>query len=239
MPTPTRAAPHAILGVLTLLSVAAIFVSANSAPPVAQKQLQLAAASTAAAESFVLVDTSTAAPAGTVNSPAARTETATLVYQAPDRARETIVGSNGQSVTLLAIGPRRYVQSAPGHWLGYTAPTGVSYGAEAAQALHIPAQSVADGAVDVVAHGDRFTFGLAPATEADKLLVALLGYQAGQLTPGTLSLQATVSGEFLTGLEATAEQNGRRLDAKVTFSHVGAAPALVPPPAAEITPAGG
>lgn len=239
MQSPTRAAPHVIMGVFTLLSVAAIFVSANSAPPVAQKQLQLAAADTAAATSFVLVDTSTAAPAGSASSSAARTETATLVLQAPDRVLETITGANGQKLIRLAFGTRHYVQNAPGHWLGQSAPSDVNYGEEAARELRVPAQAIAQGATDVVAHGNTFTFAMSPDSVANELLGALLGFQAAQLTPGTLSLRATVDGEYLTSIEATAQQSGRQLDAKVSFSQIGSAPALVAPPAADVTPVPG
>lgn len=222
MPTQSRVAPHLILGIFTVLNVLAIFVSANSAPQGAQEQLRLAAADTAAASSFVTTYTYsvTQATSGT------RRLVVHFIFQAPDRVEEIGVNGSGKQELLLSIGGYRYLKQGATGWQEFAPAAGAaSYGLLAAQSLARPLKAVAS-ATSVVKHSG--TYSLTPADEASFVL-AVLGYQPAQLTPGSLTVEAQVTGEFLTSIETRASMGTEQLDAVLGFSSIDHGPALVAP----------
>ena len=231
MPIESRAAPHLTLGILTVLSIGAIVLSLDTAPPNAQLQLQQAAKNTVAAESFVLRDTITVVPTTGATASQARTETAEVVYRAPDQVRET-VSFNGRTLTVLAIGATRYERSGTGKWLPLgTQPGSVPAGRQAAAGVLGPLEVVTT-ATGVVRHGDLFTFE--PATgELSAILSELLGSQGAQLPPGSATFAAAVSGEYLSRVDVTASVTGGRVLVHLSIGSYGQAPVLTPPPAAE------
>ncbi|MHB8328912.1 MAG: hypothetical protein ACYDD6_04695 [Acidimicrobiales bacterium] len=233
MQTPGRAMPHVALGVLTLLALVAIIVSLDTAPPNAQEQLNLAADNTVAASSFALNDTNTVTPVGgaTSSTNAKQGNVVDIVYQAPDRVSETLVGAAGQTVTLLVIGNARYERSGTSKWVSYAGTPGSgSPGLQAAADVLFPLRSLA-GATDVVRHGNTFTF--IPG-QLDQVLVSLLGSQPAQLAPRTMTFRATVEGEFVTFEQVEAVRNGHRLTVRLKLSQVTGAPALEAPPRSQI-----
>ncbi|HUY63010.1 MAG TPA: hypothetical protein VMV14_00670 [Acidimicrobiales bacterium] len=234
MQTQSRVAPHLLLGMLSVLALAAIVVSANTAPPNAREQLRIAAADTAAASSFVLTDTNLITPLpGASTSGAPKSNVITILYQAPDRIEERLTGSNGQVVTLLVIGSSRYERSGNGKWITSTAPStaGPSAGQQAAQDVLFPLQSV-EAATEVVRHGVVFTF--LPG-QMELVLVRLLGAQPGQLSPGTVSFLAGTTGEFLSFDQVSAVRTGERLTVRLDIAEVGQAPTLAAPAPSQLS----
>ncbi|HZU79205.1 MAG TPA: hypothetical protein VE991_04765 [Acidimicrobiales bacterium] len=227
MQTPTRPGPHLTLALLTVLAIGAILWSLTTAPVNAEQQLRAAAGNTKGAASFV----STFTYALETTSGSQRSETVRYVYQAPDRVEEIGVNSSGQRVTLLVIGPERFVQQGNGRWVKLRAPLGASYGAEAANGLQVPIDQVST-ATNVTRKGDVFRF--TPGDEA-KFLLTILGVQPAQLTPGSVEFVAQVQNEFVTTLEVTAATSTERVGAKLVYSQIDHAPALQAPPPSQVT----
>ena len=227
----SRAVPHLVLGLLTLLAVLAIFLSLDTAPPNAEQQLKVAAGNTAGAASFVLTDTITVLPTGTAAAGGPRTETAVITYQAPDRVRE-VVSANGRTITVLAIGPDRYERSGTAKWVSLGAsPGSVPAGQQAAEGVLGPIRAVGTP-TGVVAHGEQFTF----VPEQESLLLAdLLGSASGRLSPTQATFTATVSGEFLTLLRLDAVAPGGRIAVRLALSQFDRV-APIEPPAGVATP---
>lgn len=235
MQTENRAAPHVMLGVLTLLSLAAIVYSLDTAPANAPLQLRTAATNTANASNFVLVDTESAGPASSTT--ATNEERAVIVYNTPDKVEET-VNAGGRSGTVLVVGNTRYERSGSGKWFNLGPPasgttTATSAGHAAASEILYPFKSLA-GATNVSVHStatisDLYSF--VPGQEA-LLLLRLLGTSA---PPGTRSYLATVNGEFV-GVEEIALSNaGERIVIDLAVKQVDHAPVLEAPPPSQIT----
>ncbi|HLX87222.1 MAG TPA: hypothetical protein VKR22_02000 [Acidimicrobiales bacterium] len=228
--SPDRSGPHLVLGILTALSLGAIVLSVDFAPADAPQQLQVAAANTLAAGSFVLHESFSLRPtSATAPGSPARRETVEVVYQSPDKVEEKISLDN-KSGTLLILGTARYARSQSGPWLAlgpqdHTVPTGTVAAAEVVQPIRalLPASRVA-------AHGERYSFD--PVNRA-LLLDELLGAAANNSpTPPVTTFEATVAGEFLTGFTMTAGVLGQDVVVSFRFGSFDHAPALVAPPVA-------
>lgn len=237
MQTQNRAAPHFLLGLLTVLSVGAILFSLEKAPPNAQTQLREAAANTVSAASFVLTDVETVSASGAPAGRAPQQVQAVLVYQSPDRVRETVTGG-GQNQTALVLGAARYRRLASGKWLslGSAGSGASSAGALAAADILFPFQAMA-GATEVT-KGPAGTFGFTPSQER-LLLLRLVGSQLAG-TSQAATWQATVSGENVSAIRLTLFGAGQEVTVELAVSGVDRAPVLEAPPADEVTtnPAG-
>jgi hypothetical protein len=223
-----RAAPHVLLGVLTLLSLGAIVLSLDTSPPNAQEQLRTAAANTAGATSFVLTDTESAGPPPSAHSSAGLSqERAVIVYQAPDRVEE-IASAAGRVESALVVGTQRFEGAGAGKWYRLPPSTGSpSAGQEAASEVLFPLQSLSSATAAVLHEGGfRFVAG-----QPELLLTRLLG----EVPPGSTSFVATVSGEFVRSEQVTVTSSAERITVDLELSEVGRAPALEVPPASQIT----
>jgi hypothetical protein len=227
MQSTSRAGPHLLLGVFTVLALGAVLLSLETAPPNAQEQLQQAAKATIAAGSFVLDDTFTVVPSSPAAASEARTETADVIFHAPDQVRETY-RALGRTQTALVLGPSRWVRRDSGHWvfLGSEAAN-VPTGLQAAAGILGPFQ-VVTGAVEVVRHGDSYSFRPASG-QLSALLAELLGPKGAQLSPRSVSFAATVSGEFLHSFDLTAVVSGARVLVHLALGSFDRAPVLMPP----------
>lgn len=229
MQTENRAAPHLQLGLLTLLALGAIVLSLDTAPPNAQEQLRTAAANTAGAASFALVDSETVGqtPSSTSHTGASKEE-AVIVYQAPDRVEETVSAAGGVE-SVLAVGSRRFERVGAGKW--YPIPSNPeaspSYGQVAAQEVLFPLQSLST-AKDVAERGSTFRF--VPG-QPQLLLTRLLG----TVPAGAVSYTASVHGEFLGSEQITVSGPDQRISVRLDLGLVNRAPALEAPPASDIT----
>lgn len=223
-----RAAPHVLLGVLSLLSLAAIALSLDTAPPNAQVQLRTAAADTTAATSFVLVDTETAGPPSSSTSTGqVREEKAVIVYRAPDRVEET-VSAEGRVESALVVGSQRFELVAGGKWYRIPGAGGSpSFGRVAADDVLFPLQSLS-AARGVVVHDGLYRF--VPGQVA-LLLTRLLG----SVPSGVASYAATVTGEFVASEQVVVTSPLERLSVQLVLDQVNRAPALGLPPASEVT----
>jgi hypothetical protein len=222
MQTQNRAAPHFLLALLTLLSVGAILFSLTQAPPVARTQLRTAASNTAGLSSFRLAFTETLAPLRAPVSSAPRRSEAIVIYQAPDRVQDTVVG---QSITGLVIGPRHYRRAGKGAWQ-YLGQSVSASGAQVAQELVLPLQLVA-GATGVTRKGSG-TFSFTPSNQ-QLLLATLFGGQVSSLAPTGATYRATVHGEYLSVLQIAVVGTTARATVELAFSDLDHAPALEAP----------
>ncbi|HAM01091.1 MAG TPA: hypothetical protein DCQ30_02515 [Acidimicrobiaceae bacterium] len=230
-----RAAPHMMLGVLTLLSLGAIVYSLDTAPPNAQLQLRTAANNTKNAASFVLVDVESAG--STSSSSATNQERAVIVYNAPDRVEETVT-AGGRSGTVLVVGNRRYERSGSGKWFDLGPPAsgttkGTSAGQIAVSEILYPLTSLA-GATNVSVHSTAHVssvYTFVPGQEA-LLLLRLLGTS---VPPGTRSYLATIHGEFVGVEEVDLSNAGERITIALGVTQVDHAPVLHVPLPSQIT----
>lgn len=228
MQTPSRAAPHLTLGMLTVLALAAIVLSLDTAPPNAEQQLRLSAKNTVAAQSFVLHDTITVVPTSGASASQAGTETADVVYRAPDQVRER-VSFNGRTLTVLALGSARYEQSGSGSWVALgNQPGSLPAGSQAAAGVLGPFEALST-ATQVVHRGDVYRFE--PATgQLSALLGELLGSQGAQLPAGAATFVVTLSGEYVHTFDVAATVPGGRVLVHLALGSYDHAPALEPPP---------
>lgn len=224
MQTQNRAAPHFLLALLTVLSVGAILFSLTQAPPVARSQLRAAAANTAGLSSFRLAYTETLAPLSAPASGPPRRSEAVVIYQAPDRVQDTVLG---QSITGLVIGPRHYRRVGSGAWQ-YLGQSVSASGAQVAEELVLPLQIVA-GATGVTGRGSG-TYSFTPANE-QLLLATLFGGQLSSLAPSGATYLATVRGEYLSTLHIAVVGATARATVDLAFSDLDRAPALEAPAA--------
>lgn len=235
MQTENRAAPHLMLGVLTLLSLGAIVYSLDSAPANAPLQLHTAATNTTNASSFVLVDTESAGPAS--SSAATNEERAVIVYNAPDRVEET-VNAGGRSGTVLVVGNTRYERSGNGKWFNLGPPasgttSATSAGHLAANEILYPFKSLA-GATNVTVHSTATisnVYKFVPGQEA-LLLLRLLGTS---VPPGTRTYLATTNGEFVSVEEIALSNAGERIVIDLAVKQVDHAPVIEAPPPSQVT----
>ncbi|MHB8440027.1 MAG: hypothetical protein ACYDD4_12830, partial [Acidimicrobiales bacterium] len=202
MQTPNRAAPHLVLATFLVFNVAGIFLSANSAPPVAREALQLAAANTQAASSFVATLTESDVVSSAAGIPAKpTTKTLTFDVQQPDRVRESGVNAQGQPVTGLAIGDRLFARKGDGPWQSFGGGAGSQdFGAQAVASLTGVLQRLR-GAQTVSAKGGVYTF--VPSNEA-AFIYALLNTQQTDLQSDSIFITASISGEFVSSLGVSA-----------------------------------
>ena len=231
MQTENRAAPHFLLGALTMLSVGAILFSLSNSPPNAQSQLQTAAANTAGAASFVLTDVESVTPTAASGGAAQRVQ-AVLVYQSPDRVQETVSGS-GRSQVALVIGGARYERLASGKWfsLGNSGAGASSAGARAVGDILFPFEEAA-AATDVT-KGPGGTFAFTPPQE--KLLLLRLVGSTLASSSQKATWQATVSGEYLSDIRVSLFGAAEPVTVELALTGVNRGPVLEPPPPSEVT----
>jgi hypothetical protein len=230
MQTANRASPHVALGVLTLLSLGALVLSLDTAPPNAQSQLRGAASNLTGASSFVLTDTVTSGPP--TSSPLGTSTTrqqAVFVYQAPDRVEET-VRAGTQTGSVLWVGTHSYERIGNSKWFPLPGASSrkSTTGQLAATQLLFPLQSIA-GATAVSKHGSIYAF--TPGQEA-LLMSRLFG---SQLPTGSMSFEATIGGEFLNLAQISVVGVTERRTVDLAVSQVNHAPALNPPPRSQIS----
>lgn len=233
MQTANRAAPHFLLGSLTLLSVGAIVLSLATSPPNAQEQLRTAAANTASASSFVLTDVETAGPANARGSAAASSrQQAVIVYQAPDRVEETVV-AGARSASVLVVGNNRYERSANGKWydLGPSA-SGVTGGSSAGQVaagdILFPLQSLSKSTAVSRADG---VYRYVPG-QPELLLDRLIGTT---VSASSTSFATGIANEFVRFEQVVIRVNGEQVTVTLTLSRVQRAPTLAAPTRSQLT----
>jgi hypothetical protein len=230
MQTANRATPHLVLGIFTLLSLGALVLSLDTAPPVAQTSLRSASANVTGASSFVLTDVVTQGPPGSSPTGSATTkQEALFVYQAPDRVQET-VQAGGQTGTVLWLGQRAYERIGNSKWFPLRAASSrtSSTGQLAAAQLLFPLQSIAH-ATSVTKHGAIYVF--TPSQE-QLLLTRLFG---SQLPSGSLSFEATVGNEYLDVAQISIVGVTERRTVDLALSRIDHAPALEAPPPSQIS----
>jgi hypothetical protein len=226
---------HVLLSVFALLVVGAIALSLSSAPPVDSQQLSLAAKATMTASGFVLVDTNSVTVVGAVPGAAgarqrSRTVVIRVLYQAPDRVRESEVSPTGGTVSVIVIGSERF-RSNGAQWTALPPQSGL--GAQAARTITSPLQ-VAASATTVTRHGTGYQF---VPRKLDQFLLTILGVRQSQLTAPRLT--AVVHGDYLTDEKITAVVGQQRLGVDLAFSAIGLAPPVQAPPAASLVPSAG
>ncbi|HUY22521.1 MAG TPA: hypothetical protein VMV22_09270 [Acidimicrobiales bacterium] len=226
--TKQRALPLALVGLLGLLAVGAIALSLATAPPVDQQNLRIAAKATMAASGFVLTDTNSVTPLSGRIGAASPRQVVHVLYQAPDRVRESGTGPTGTPVTVIVIGPVAY-RSTGSTWSA--SPPSATFGAQAIATVLSP-WAAAAGATTAIKHGDTFDF--VPA-ELDSYITSVLGMPPSQLS--SLRLTATVHGDFVTDEKITAVYRGQRLTVDLALSQIGSAPPVVAPRASASVPA--
>jgi hypothetical protein len=215
--------------VLVALSVAAIVVSLANSPPELVTQLRLAAATTAAAPSFVLTDTGTVSsalpgvPAATERR-LANTIVVRIVYQAPDRVEDRRTAADG-TLTNVVIGSTSFRRSGA-RW--YQFPPRPSLGLSAARVVLYPLR-VAAGATVVARRGGVDTF--LPAN-LDQVTMTLLGSHVAQLS--SVSVSAVVDGDHVARESVTAVRGSERLSLDLAYTSIGTAPPVVAPPASAV-----
>jgi hypothetical protein len=230
MQTANRASPHVMLGAFTLLSLGAIVLSLDTAPPNAQTQLRAAAANVTGASSFVLTDTVTSGPPASSPTGSSTTrQQAQFIYQAPDRVEET-VRAGVQTGSVLWVGHHAYERIGNSKWFPLPAASSrtSTTGQLAATQLLFPLQSVAT-ATGVTKHGSIYAF--TPGQE-QLLLSRLFG---SQLPTGTMSFEATFGGEFLELVQISIVGVTERRTVDLALSQLNHAPALRPPPASQVS----
>ena len=229
METPPKLLPHVLLAVLTVLVFGAIALSLVTAPPVAQTQLRSAAQSTLDATGFRLVDTNAVTALGTT--PSRRTSVIDVLYEAPDRVRESGLAASGQPTTAVVAGSSRLVNTGQG-WTEL--PTQAGLGAEAAKTVLAPLQVVTT-ATDVSVRGDVYRFLPGDLTG---FITTILGAPPSKLSG--LEVSAVVRNGFVTEEDVSAVLGADRLSVALVFSAVGSAPPVtLPTPSAVSGGAGG
>jgi hypothetical protein len=222
-----------LVGMFGLLVVGAIALSLSSAPPVAQQQLHVAAGATLAATGFALIDTNSISPLSPAARAAdqgqnARTVVIRVLYTAPDRVQESEVGPNGQTVSVIVIGARRYRSSGSG-WTEL--PPSPGLGAQAAETITSPLRAAAN-ATTVTRQGDVYYF---VPPDVVRFLSSVLGVNASQLSSPSLS--AVIHGDFLTDERISAVVQHQRLSVDLAFFAIGSAPPVLAPPPSSLVPA--
>jgi hypothetical protein len=219
-----------LLGVLVLLCVGAIVLSLETAPPVAQQQVQLAARNTAAASSFVLTDVNTvkaSRPSSALGGRASETTVVRITFQAPDRVLDEVYQPGQPTAALVVIGDRRFERRGTGSWTELppaSSPAGASTGELVARELVVPLESLF-GASSVVRVFD--TTYLVEPSEREQLLGSLFGQEASTLSKLTTS--ATVKGEFVTAQFVTARRGSFRFAVDLGYSSINEAPPIEEP----------
>ncbi|HUC36948.1 MAG TPA: hypothetical protein VMR97_07485 [Acidimicrobiales bacterium] len=227
MRTPSGIFSNAVLGLLMLLTAGAIVLSLETAPQVAQEQLQAAAKNTMAAGSFVFTDDVSIHEPGPTAQLGGRSEASTsqrVAYQAPDRVEISSTSASGTS--LLVIGDKRYEKTNGGPWMTLPplANTGTSTGAQEVALLLFPLESLA-GATSVTLRGSKY--GFSPGGRSI-LLGNLFGQLASKLS--SIKFSATVSGEFVSTERIAATQGRARFLIDFGYLQVGNVPPIVAPP---------
>ncbi len=107
-----------VLSIFALLVAGGIALSLATAPELAPQQLRVAADATLAAPGFVLTDSNSVTALGVSVPPAERTraQVVHVLYEAPDRVRETGPGPNGQTVAVIVVGARHFDRAGGGRW---------------------------------------------------------------------------------------------------------------------------
>lgn len=230
MQTANRATPHLVLGILTVLSLAALVLSLDTAPPAAQTSLRSAAANVTGASSFILTDVVTQGPpASSPTGTSTTRQEAVFVYQAPDGVEET-VHAGGQTGTVLWLGQHAYERIGNSKWFPLRAassPTS-SMGQLAAAQLLFPLQSIAH-ATSVTKHGTIYVF--TPSQE-QLFLTRLFGTQP---PTGSMSFEATVGNEFLGVAQISIAGVTERRTVDLSLTRIDRAPALQAPPPSQIS----
>jgi hypothetical protein len=213
-----------LVGMLSILAVGAIALSLATAPPDATQQLRIAAGATVQSSGFVLTDTNSIAPSGA----RARSMVVHVLYEAPNRVKESGLDSTGHALTVVVVGQRHFERRAGDkHWVEL--PPTPQLSTEAVQALLVPIQG-AEHATDAVraSVGDGATTYRFLPSDAARLIRTLLGATPTQLT--ALRFTAVVRGDVLTDERITAAVRGEQLEVDLAFSAVGSAPRVELPP---------
>jgi hypothetical protein len=213
-----------VLGVFVVLLAGGIALSLATAPQLAPQQLRVAADATLAAPGFVLTDTNSVTALG-VSAPLAertRTQVVHVLYEAPDRVRESGPGPNGQTLAVIVVGARHFSRSG-GRWQELAPSPGL--GAEAVQTVLSPLKAAAQ-AVKVERLGDS-GYRFLPA-DLESFVTTILGTSPSQLS--SLRLTATVGGDYLVGERVTGVLGHERLEVDISLSAIGSAPPVSVPP---------
>jgi hypothetical protein len=223
-----------ILGAFTFLVAGAAVLSILTAPQVEEEQLQAAAKNDLAATSFVLTDVSTASapfPSPALGGKSSVTQVARIEYQSPDRVLEYLTRPSQPPVTVLVVGSQRFYKST-GSVLWSRFPrvreTPITVGEAEAQVLRLPLEAAA-GATSVSRDGSTYSF---TPTHRTQLVERLFPQKPSSLS--SIRFSATVSGEFVSSVLATATSGQFRLLIQLGYSSVGTAPAISVPPASQI-----
>ena len=223
-----RVAPFALLGLLILLSAGAIVLSLDTAPPVAQQELQIAARDTSGASSFVLAYSVRTFEASTPSGSSVKkpvetgVATAEFTYQAPDRLFQ-VRNQNGVVISVLVIGNKQYERMGTGRWSALPSPkSATSEGAQLAEQL-LSVLSPMQHANSVVRRGATYRFS--PDT-GDPFIKNLFGTSA---TLSNVRFSAALSGGLVRNEGISAVGSGTLYELDFTFSLIGAAPPVVTP----------
>jgi hypothetical protein len=223
-----RVAPFVVMGLLILLSAGAIVLSLDTAPPIAQQELQIAARDTSAARSFVLeynirtFEASTSSGSRVTKPVETGVATAEFTYQAPDRLFQ-VRNQNGAVVSVLIIGNKQYERMGSGQWSALPSPKSTpSEGAQLAGQL-LSALDPMQHANSVVRSGATYRFS---PDRGDPFIKNLFGTTA---TLSNVRFSASLSGGLVKNEGISAEGSGTLYELDFSFSMIGTAPPVVTP----------
>ena len=214
MSTPGSPMPHLALGTLTALSAGALALSLVQSTPVAPRQLHLAAKDTVAASSFAL--TESIHQSGAAGGAAQASRSATLLYRGSDQL-ELRGGGQVQRV----VGTQLYSSTDGGST--WTKVPGMANTANlVSQALGPLRLAEQVPGVTASAGQDHYLFTVPLSQVAVALGIS------NSTVAGNARVDATVSGEFLTGMTVS----GGGVQLQISYAQIDAVPPIVAPPAA-------
>jgi hypothetical protein len=230
MRTPTGLVAHVLLSVLILLSAGAIVLSLETAPPVAQSQLRVAAQNTRGASSFVVdyVETvSSPVRSSALGGKKSQSSRIRILYEAPDRIVEH-VNEDGLATTVVVVGNRRYERVGSAAWKASTlTPSArVSVGLEVARDLLLPLQSASSASSVTKVTNTSSTYAYLPSNLVE-LLDSLFGTDAADLS--SVRFFATINGEFIGSQLVVGSHSPYRFAVALHFSSVNSVPPITAP----------
>jgi hypothetical protein len=222
MPTPGRLMPHAAMGGLTALSVAALVLSLVQARPLGETLVRQAAGNTAGAPSLEVVETVDQVVAGQAHVLEQVEET----YQAPDRLAADLGGGREE---VVVDGVAYLSDDAGRTWYRSEQPVDL---ADAVAQLDAP-MVLLEHARDVdFSHGEHvFHYRTTVAAIVERLHLSLPAPATG-----TAAVTATVHGEFLRTVHLRFASAGRDFLLSLDYHRVSHAPAVVAPVASGVVP---
>jgi hypothetical protein len=223
-----RVAPFVLLGLLILLSAGAIVFSLDTAPPIAQQELQIAARDTSAARSFVLeynirtFDAYTSSGSRAKKPVETGVATAEFTYQSPDRLFQ-VRNQNGVVISVLVIGNKQYERMGTGRWSALPSPKSTtSVGAQLTGQLLSVLDPMKD-ANSVVRSGGTYRFS---PDKQDPFIKNLFGTSA---LLSNVRFSAALSGGLVKDEGISAVGSGTLYELDFSFSLIGSAPPVVTP----------